>query len=287
MTKSTGIATVAADAVRCRICSVGKPIRSHLIPEAFIKEIFYDPKADEKHMIVHNEKGVKQASTTGWFEKGILCSDCDGVLGVYEEAALKLLRRLRHDKIGFKVETSSTINAKTYPFRVTVVDEFVRFACGILWKYASMNPTNAAFIVIGPHKQIFEDVCFRGSAIPHNVDVFIERDLFSFAAFDDPNDVYYYRTPSVGLRGTRQRVRMAWFSVSGFTIYVKMDDARSSDFVPNRCWMRGKKQCYFNVNPRSLTVNNDMPRSMNWIRPDLARLNRKLVFPSSPRPWKQ
>jgi hypothetical protein len=51
---------------------------------------------------------------------------------------------------------------------------------------------------------------------------------------------------------------MAWFSVGGFTIYVKLNELGLSDFAPRKCWMRGRKQCFFNVATRSLLVNSSI-----------------------------
>lgn len=260
----------------CLICRERPAIKAHLLPQAFVREIYHEPKADEKHMIIHPVTGQKHASNTGRFEKGILCSPCNNILGGYENAAFKLLKRLRSVKIGKKVGTQSFIDSGTYAFRVTVVDEFIRFACGILWKYATTEPDDPAHIDIGDAKSLFEQICFHGAAIPEEVDVFIERDLLSFAAFTDPLGVYYYCTPSSGRRGHKTSHRLAWFSVSGFTIYVKLNEPGISDHAPKKCWMRGRKTCFFNVHPRSLEVNRAIHESIGLTNDDLARLNKSL-----------
>ena len=79
-------------------------------------------------------------------------------------------------KVGKKEGTENFINQGTYPFRVAVIDDFVRFACGILWKYAATAPDDASHIEIGECKELFEAICFHGAAVPEGVDVFIERD---------------------------------------------------------------------------------------------------------------
>jgi hypothetical protein len=262
----------------CRICGTKPAIRSHLIPEAFVREIRYAPKSDEKHMLVHNDRNVKTSSNTGRFERDLLCATCDGILGSFEWFALNLLKRLRHVKIGKKIGTQSMVSEGSYPFRVSKVDEFIRFACGILWKYAALCSTNPSFINIGNYRSVCEEICFRGGAVPDDVDVFIERDLFSYAAFPDPTDVYYYCTPSTGLRDGRY---MAWFSVGGFIIYVRMDRHGSSSFAPKRCWMRGKKRCFFNVAMRAVETNIGIAESIGLAKEDLARLNKKLLLPRS------
>ncbi len=260
----------------CLVCNKHPTIRAHLLPESFVREIFHKPKADEKHMIFHPETGVKQQSNTGRFERGILCAECDGVLGRYEDSAFRLIKRLRSVSIGRKIGTQSIINEGIYPFRVAVIDEFVRFACGILWKYSSTAASEPFHIEIGECRALFENICWHGASIPEGVDVFIERDLFSFAAFTDPSEVYYYCSPSIGRRGHRTAHNLAWFSVGGFTIYVKLNQPGLSDFAPRRCWMRGRKACYFNVAMRSLAVNRSMHESIGMTRDDLARLNKDI-----------
>lgn len=260
----------------CLICGTKPTIRAHLLPESFVREIFHQPKADEKHIICDPETGKKYQSNTGRFERQILCATCDNVLGQYEGAAFRLIKRLRSVRIGKKEGTDSFINEGAYPFRVAVVDDFVRFACGILWKYAATAPQDAFHIEIGECKALFEAICFHGAAVPEGVDVFIERDLFSFAAVADPTEVYYYCSPSIGQRGNRASHRLAWFSVGGFTIYVKMNDPGISDYAPRKCWMRGRKACFFNVAMRSIPVNSSIHESIGRTRDDLARLNKKI-----------
>jgi len=184
---------------------------------------------------------------------------------------------LRQVSIGTKKGTDSFINSGVYPFRVKKIDEFIRFACGILWKYMSVPDESPSKITLDAFRDPFEQVCFYGAPIPTDIDVFLERDVFSATAFDDPHGVFYYSTPSVGKRGGR---KMSWFSVGGFTIYVQLDPGGLSDFAPSKCWMRGRKKSAFNVDMRALRTNMGIIHSMNQARDDLAKLNRKLVFPT-------
>lgn len=106
------------------------------------------------------------------------------------------------------------------------------------------------------------------------MDVFIERDLFAFAAFPDPQQVYYYCSPSLGRRGYKTSHDLAWFSVGGFIIYVKLNQPGVSDYALKNCWMRGRTDCHFIVAMRSLEVNNSIHESIGMTREDLARLNK-------------
>ncbi|MBM7324815.1 hypothetical protein JS562_17130 [Agrobacterium sp. S2] len=263
-------------APKCRICGDSPTIKSHLIPQGFVKEIFFHPKGDEKHMLVSNDKGFKTSSTTGRYETDLLCAKCDGKLGAYEERALVLLRELRQIPIGTREGSKSVIEEGTYPFRVRLVDDFIRFACGILWKYMSVPDDSPSKIMIEAFRVPLEKVCFQGAPVPTDIDVFLERDLFAATAYDDPHDVFYYTTPSLNERGGRT---MAWFSVGGFVIYVQLDSNGASHFAPPKCWMRGRKKCYFNVDLRALHTNIGIIQSMDEARDHLARLNRKVVIP--------
>lgn len=258
----------------CLVCREHPAIRAHLLPKSFVREIYYEPKADEKHLIIHPETGRKYQSNTGLIERGILCAHCDNILGRFEDFAFQMLKRLRAVRIGWKIGKHSYINQGTYPFSVAVVDELVRFACGVLWKYSSVPPDKPSHIDIGECRLLFESICFHGAAIPEGVDVFIERDLLSFAAFPDPTQVYYYCAPSVGRRGNQTSHDLSWFSVGGFTIYVKLNQPGISDFAPKECWMRGRQTCFFNVDTRSIEVNSSVLNSIRRTRDDLAKLNK-------------
>ncbi|MBY5868472.1 hypothetical protein [Rhizobium leguminosarum] len=225
-------------------------------------------------MIVFNETGYKSASRTGRYERGLLCASCDGKLGAYEDSALQLLRRLRCVRVGRKSGGKPAIFPGLYPFRVPAPDVLVRFACGILWKYSSIDPSIPGHIKIGEVKEQLEAVCFRGGPIPASIDVFLERDLFAYLAFEDPKEVYFYATPSVNRRGGR---RVAWFSLGGFIIYVRIDDDGPSDYAPKRAWLKGKKACNFVVSPRSIMVNRDIARSVGYTADDLAKLNKRFA----------
>lgn len=258
----------------CRICGGGPTIKAHLVPECFVKEIQVGPKSGEQHMIVHGDNGRKNASKTGRYASDILCGPCDGKLGICENEALKLFRRLRRQKIGKKTGTTSIIREGAYPFRVRDTNEFIRFACGILWKYASIPLSTPGQIDLGSYRDVFADICFRNGAVPADVDVAIERDVTSFAAFTATSDVYYYRTPSTGTRGGR---RMAWFALGGFIVYVRFDRRGASDHLPARFWMRSKKQHHFQVSMRSLEVTQDISIAIRRVEGDLAKLNKKIL----------
>ncbi|MGO8172494.1 hypothetical protein ACC764_18520 [Rhizobium ruizarguesonis] len=264
----------SSDGEPCRICGGSPTIKAHLMPEAFVKEIYHSTKSDEQHMIVFNETGHKSASKTGRYERGLLCASCDGKLGAYEGSALELLKRLRSVKVGKKSGTDAAIRSGLYEFRVPAPDVFVRFACGILWKYSSIDSTIAGHLRLGSIKDQLEGVCFGHGPIPDSIDVFLERDLFAYLAFDDPEEVYFYATPSVNQRGGR---RTAWFSLGGFIIYVRIDEGGPSDYAPKRSWLKGRKACKFVVNMRSIMVNQGIARSIGYTADDLARLNKRFT----------
>lgn len=130
-------------------------------------------------------------------------------------------------------------------------------------------------ISLGVYLRDVEAVCFHDAPVPLHIDVFLERDLFQIVAFDDPTDVYYYRTPSGGTRGDLKQAQMFWFSVGGFIVHVRIDIAET-DIAPRRCWVAGKSQAHFIASPRSVEEGFEMVASMRSVDNDLARLNRKL-----------
>jgi hypothetical protein len=107
--------------------------------------------------------------------------------------------------------------------------------------------------------------------------------MYSFAGFTDPNDVYYYRTPSLGGCGANRVAQLAWFSVAGFIVYVRFDENGPSDHLPKRCWMRGKEQLYFHVSLRSVNEVKTLAPSVISISRDLNKLNGKLLAKAGAR----
>lgn len=226
-------------------------------------------------MIHHPVEAQKTPSKTGRYERYLLCSTCDGKLGRYEQSAHKLLRQLRQRRLGKKSGSTWKLRNRTMPFKVPPNDNLVRFACGILWKYASTEIGGLAQISLGDHLRDVEDLCFHGAPVPPHIDVFLERDLFQIVAFDDPTDVYYYQTPSSGMRGNSRQARMVWFNVGGFIVNVRLDVAET-DIAPRRCWVAGRSTAYFLASPRSVQEGYNMVGSMQAVQDDLARLNRRI-----------
>ncbi|MHB8283299.1 MAG: hypothetical protein ACYDD1_01340, partial [Caulobacteraceae bacterium] len=143
----------------------------------------------------------------------------------------------------------------------------------ILWKYAATAPCRES-VDLRRYFEVFSEMCFRGGAVPADVDVALERDMGSYAAFPKGSDVYYYQTPSKGARGGRQ---LAWFSFGGFILYVRFDEAGPSDYLPRRCWMRGKDQHHFHVSMRTVGGASDLMPSVKRVEGDLAKLNAKAL----------
>lgn len=251
------------------------------MPEAFVRQVNMLPKSGEQHMVIHPNLGFRQASKTGRFDRALLCGPCDQKLGRYEEGAFRLLNRLRSRKVGKKNGTESVIREGNYPFRAPSPSDFIRFACGVLWKYGSIPTAAPGYIDVGDFLAVFENICFREADIPKSVDVGIERDMYSFAGFANPNDVYYYRTPSVGPRGNARVAQLAWFSVAGFIVHVRFDEDGPSDHLPARCWIRGKEQLNFHVSMRSIDEVRYLAPSIQTVSRDLNRLNGKILAKSA------
>lgn len=208
----------------CRHCGSNETIRAHLIPEAFVMEVKVD--RGEQHLIVHEGVTRPQVSNTGHYDPDLLCARCDGILGRYEDYAVKLFRRLRAVRadLGTVVEMGPVDG-----------DMVLRFAAGVAWKYAATQPQFGR-IDIGPYASVLQDVAFENGPIPEALDVTVVRIV------ELDGDVYFYRAPVPARHGGINSVR---FSVGSFVIYLKIDKRPKDRILPTECWLKGRRDGKF------------------------------------------
>ncbi len=174
----------------------------------------------EQHLIIHRGKDRHQVSHTGVYDKTILCTDCDNILGRHEDYAYSLLQACRpQTSEAGKIVTIKELNG----------DTMVRFAAGIAWKYAVTDPAKGR-IDIGPYPAILREVALAGTPIPDSLDVMMGR------VIELDGDVYCYRTP---MPDRKAGVNVVRFYVGGFLFFLKIDKRRPDQTLPDH-WLRGR-----------------------------------------------
>ncbi len=208
----------------CLHCGEPKTIEAHLIPKAFVMEVKVD--RGEQHLLLHKRTPHPKVSHTGVYDSNILCGDCDNILGRYESYARDLFRKIR---------TQSFSAGKVISMEGVDGDMLVRFASGIAWKYAVTIPSRGR-IDIGPYKDILRMVALSGGQIPNAIDVTIARII------ELDGDVYYYRTP---IPDRKEGVNVVRFCLGGHLILLKIDKRPPGNWLPEDCWLRGRKKGAF------------------------------------------
>jgi hypothetical protein len=215
----------------CLHCGAEKTIEAHLIPQAFVREVKRD--RGEQHLLIHQGRDRPIVSNTGVFDRDILCTDCDGVLGRYEGYAHALLKRLRTIRV-----PAGTI----VPVDPIDGDMMVRFAAGIAWKFAVTQPDRGQ-LSLGPYPAILARVALGGGPIPASIDVAMIRII------ELDGDVYYYRAPLPDRQDDANVVR---FCVGSFVFFLKIDKRRNGRTLPLECWLRGRTTGAFLTVPAEL-----------------------------------
>jgi len=75
----------------CKLCRENKKlIKAHILPEGFFRRM----RKDEAHLFAITGKGgYKKRLPIGEYDQEILCKDCDAKLGVWDNYALKILKK--------------------------------------------------------------------------------------------------------------------------------------------------------------------------------------------------
>lgn len=201
----------------CANCGEIATVKAHLIPQAFAREV---RGGDKQHALTDNNISSFQPSQNGRYDDSILCANCDNRLGKDEKYAFETLAAIR-------AESVDLVN-RAFMADGVDGDRLLRFAAGIIWKYALTKP-HYGRIEIGPFRQMLREVLFEDGPGSPAIDAF----LLKLHSGDD--SVYFYRAPSLeryeGLNFSR-------FAVGGFIFLVKLDQRRPSS-PPKAAWLRG------------------------------------------------
>lgn len=201
----------------CRNCGATSTIKAHLIPQAFVREVRGD---DKGHALTNSDISSFQPSQNGRYDDAILCAICDNRLGLNEKYAFETLAAIRKAaphivNRGFAVEGISG-------------DRLLRFAAGIVWKYA-LTKSHYGRIDIGPYAEKLREMLFGNGPGSPAIDAFLMK------LHTGDGEPYFYRAPS---RERYEGLNFARFSVGGFIFLLKLDQ-RSTPSLPHSTWLRG------------------------------------------------
>lgn len=230
----------------CLSCGASKTIDAHLIPKAFVTEVKSD--SGEQHLILHPGRERPVVSNTGVYDRDLLCGDCDSLLGAHEGYVIEALRRFR------AIDASP---GQIVPVDPIDGDRIVRFAAGIVWKYASTTRDRGR-VEVGPYADRLADVALRDGPIPASIDVAMIR------LVELDGDVYFYRAP---VPDRKEGANMIRFTVGSFLFFLKIDQRLNGSILPAECWLRGRTRGAFLAAPADMFEEGRMHRSLGSSAP--------------------
>jgi hypothetical protein len=124
----------------CALCRGGGPLsRSHIIPDFFYKPV-YDQHRFKQVSTNPSEREVSRP--TGLWER-LLCSACEGRLGVWETYGSQVFERVV-DRV-LEGDQNFTIDVEYAPFKL--------FAMSLLWRAGASKRPEFAAVTLGPHQE--------------------------------------------------------------------------------------------------------------------------------------
>lgn len=211
----------------CLVCGSLKTIKAHLIPKAFVNDL--KVLKSENTLLIHEKVEKFKRTRTGVYDDSILCGNCDQKLGNYENAALKMLRR-----VTARI-TKTDYSLATFPV-ATIRDvsgsELIRFAAGIVWKY-SVSDSYKGGLTLGPYQTDLQNVAFENAEIPNKID------LLCFALHGPLARSRFYKEPFMD---KQHDVNIVRFSVRGCVFFLKLDKRLPTDSHTRQFWLRGKTE---------------------------------------------
>lgn len=186
-------------------CTSADLIEAHIIARVFAKDV----RGAHRHNLLISRDNVRQTQL-GVFDRGILCSTCDGKLGKLDNYTASVCRCFpsRH-----------TIRADGL-FEMTNVDgsRFATFVLSVLWRASISTRPEVAKVSLGSYEDRVREVIFGAkplSAIPE-YELFVER--YYRRIGQQFNPARNYTLPA------RMTTRLTgwYFGLNGFRILAKL-----------------------------------------------------------------
>ena len=192
----------------CKLCDEDKKlIKSHIIPKGFFKPLNLENKSA---LLYTNTKGVHpKRSPIGFYDKNILCKECDAKLGIWDEYAQKLLLHdFNEDNAVYNGKTKDHYIIKNYDYHLLKL-----FFISLLWRASITSHKIFNRISTGPFEDKLKKLILSNSTgkeedFPITLAKFSDSNFkFIFDPHQDKfNSINYYR-----------------FYLTGFVAYIKVD----------------------------------------------------------------
>ena len=197
----------------CRYCGNDRTlIDAHIIPRGF----YPSPTEEGTPRLISGNAGTwPKRSPTGVYDQVILCADCDGYLGSFDQHALDCLLNTQARTPIFRQGT------KSHGFRYNDADAAVveLFAASVAWRASVSSHEFFTSVILGPYEDRILTFLKSGRAEDRPIKMFM-------AEFDIPNppflNPHYIRMSGVNF---------LLVYASRFIFYLKLDQKKTpSDF---------------------------------------------------------
>jgi hypothetical protein len=189
-------------------CTSTKLVNAHIIAKGFGRLI----RGDGPNIRIAPENIGTARQQLGEFDSGILCADCDGILGRFDDYVIELCQKF-------------DLHAKRSPdaFELPHADRelFVKFVLSVLWRASISNRPSVAVVNLGPYEKKFRDMIFSSRPVDELPEIEIILERYVARGNVDPAGFYFYpaRFKMAGLNFYN-------FGVGGFRIRTKVDNRR-------------------------------------------------------------
>ena len=187
-------------------CGHSPTIEAHLYPRA----LMHDIRAHHKHLYTGSATTPgRRIHQSGFIDKGILCTKCDGHLGKYDTFGIALCRNFP--------TTHQRVDAETFCIPSVDTDSVVKFFLSMLWRFSISTIAEAQKIALGPYQNTFRDILFLGAQCSAEPAVTLLR----YRSYKIPAENICY--PPFKIHLTGQRLTGYSVCVGGFRAFVKTD----------------------------------------------------------------
>ena len=167
----------------CRLCNTSAPlIRAHTIPRCFFEAV----RGQATHAVFIKTGSRKHTTTSqsGVFDKDMLCSACDRMLGKDDGYAHSIIGHpppdtaLRYDRDGAPV---------AYDLGAITADRVIRFLISVLWRAHWSKHYFFSHVRLGPYEERIRQVLLGGGEAPQT-----SAQCILIRYFDGPYDGCVY-----------------------------------------------------------------------------------------------
>lgn len=213
----------------CLVCGSAVTCRAHILPKQAGREII--KRSQRKTLSLAAPDRMHNFIQSGLFDDQILCSHCDGKLGVYDNHAIQILRLLGTEH--------ETINREASRFTITRsrgVDhlQLALFGAAVVWRTAVSKYSKLSGFTLGNNATWIRDVIFRRNN--HIPTVLVARLVGGTALTHEAGMTALSYPVGIKIRG----IRLARFVFGGLMFLVQTTRAADASLCADAVTSVGK-----------------------------------------------